>query len=103
MVSLRTPADDCAIVTITFLFVVHTLAFNLHDLTGGSQGAFLPIAPFSAANFELPFYYVMAALLIFTMGLTFATMRSKVGLSLVSIRADEDKACLLYTSPSPRD
>jgi len=71
---------------------VQTLAFNLHDLTGGSQGAALPIAPFPASTFELPFYYVLAALLILTMGLTFATMRSKVGLSLVSIRADEDKA-----------
>jgi branched-chain amino acid transport system permease protein len=92
MVSMRTRADVFAIVTITFLFVVQTLAFNLHDLTGGSQGASLPIAPFSAANFELPFYYVMAALLILAMALTFVTMRSKVGLSLVSIRADEDKA-----------
>jgi len=89
---MRTRADVFAIVTITFLFVVQTLAFNLHDLTGGSQGASLPIAPFSAANFELPFYYVLAALLIFTMGLTFATMGSKLGLSLVSIRSDEDKA-----------
>src|SRR5450631_3885055 len=92
LISIRTPADVFAIVTITFLFVVQTLAFNLHDLTGGSQGAALPIPPFPAATFELPFYYVMAALLILTLGLTFATMRSKVGLSLVSIRADEDKA-----------
>src|ERR1035437_7355563 len=92
LVSMRTRADVFAIVTITFLFVVQTLAFNLHGLTGGSQGASLPIAPFPAATFELPFYYVLAALLILTMGLTFATMRSKVGLSLVSIRADEDKA-----------
>ena len=92
LISMRTRADVFAIVTITFLFVVQTLAFNLHDLTGGSQGASLPIAPFSAANFELPFYYVLAALLIFTMGLTFATMGSKLGLSLVSIRSDEDKA-----------
>jgi branched-chain amino acid transport system permease protein len=92
LVSMRTRADVFAIVTITFLFVVQTLAFNLHGLTGGSQGASLPIAPFHAATFELPFYYVMAALLVLTMGLTFATMRSKVGLSLLSIRADEDKA-----------
>jgi branched-chain amino acid transport system permease protein len=92
LISMRTRADVFAIVTITFLFVVQTLAFNLHDLTGGSQGTALPIPPFSADQFELPFYYVMAGLLIFTMGLTFATMRSKVGLSLVSIRADEDKA-----------
>jgi branched-chain amino acid transport system permease protein len=92
LISMRTRADVFAIVTITFLFVVQTLAFNLHDLTGGSQGAALPIAPFPASTFELPFYYVLAVLLSFTMVLTFVTMRSKVGLSLVSIRADEDKA-----------
>jgi branched-chain amino acid transport system permease protein len=92
LIAMRTRADVFAIVTITFLFVVQTLAFNLHDLTGGSQGTALPIPPFSADHFEVPFYYVLVALLLFTMGLTFATMRSKVGLSLVSIRADEDKA-----------
>ena len=92
LISMRTRADVFAIVTITFLFVVQPLAFNLHGLTGGSQGTSLPIHPFPAATFELPFYYVLAGLLVFTMGLTFVTMRSKVGLSLVSIRADEDKA-----------
>jgi len=92
LIAMRTRADVFAIVTITFLFVVQTLAFNLHDLTGGSQGIALPIPPFGADNFEVPFYYVLVGLLLITMGLTFATMRSKVGLSLVSIRADEDKA-----------
>jgi branched-chain amino acid transport system permease protein len=92
IISMRTRADVFAIVTITFLFVVQTLAFNLHDLTGGSQGTALPIPPFAASHYEVPFYYVLVALLVFTMGLTFATMRSKLGLSLVSVRADEDKA-----------
>jgi len=92
LISMRTRADVFAIVTITFLFVVQTLAFNLHDLTGGAQGAALPVPPFPAASFELPFYYVLVLLLCLAMGLTFATMRSKLGLSLVSIRADEDKA-----------
>lgn len=92
LISMRTRADVFAIVTITFLFVVQTLAFNLHGFTGGSQGTALPIPPFGADHFEVPFYYVMVVLLILTMGLTFATMRSKLGLSLVSIRADEDKA-----------
>jgi len=92
LIAMRTRADVFAIVTITFLFVVQTLAFNLHDLTGGSQGIALPIPPFGAEHFEVPFYYVLVGLLVLTMVLTFATMRSKVGLSLVSIRADEDKA-----------
>ena len=92
LVSMRTRADVFAIVTITLLFVVQTLAFNLRDLTGGAQGLALPIPPFPAATFERPYYFVMVVLLALTMGLTWLVMRSKVGLSLVSVRADEDKA-----------
>jgi branched-chain amino acid transport system permease protein len=92
LISMRTRADVFAIVTITFLFVVQTLAFNLKGLTGGSQGAPVPVPPFPAATFELPFYYLLAGLLLATMALTFATIRSKFGLSLAALRADEDKA-----------
>jgi len=92
VVSMRTRADVFAIVTITFLFVVQTLAFNLHGLTGGSQGLAMPIAPFPAATFEEPFYYVLVALLALALGLTYAALRSKVGLALSAVRADEDKA-----------
>jgi branched-chain amino acid transport system permease protein len=74
------------------LFVVQTLAFNLHALTGGAQGLALPIPPFPAATFERPYYFVMVVMLAGTMGLTWYVMRSKLGLSLVSVRADEDKA-----------
>jgi branched-chain amino acid transport system permease protein len=91
LVSMRTRADVFAIVTITFLFVVQTLAFNLHGLTGGAQGLpFLP--PFAGATFERPFFYVLVALLVLAMGLTFAATRSKLGMALVAVRADEDKA-----------
>lgn len=91
-ISMRTRADVFAIVTITLLFVVQTLAFNLHALTGGAQGLALPIPPFPAATFERPYYFVMVVMLAGTMGLTWYVMRSKLGLSLVSVRADEDKA-----------
>jgi branched-chain amino acid transport system permease protein len=92
VISMRTRADVFAIVTITFLFVVQTLAFNLRGLTGGSQGLALPVAPFPAATFERPFYYAAVVLLAVAMGLAFLTMHSKVGLSLAAVRADEDKA-----------
>jgi branched-chain amino acid transport system permease protein len=91
-VSMRTRADVFAIVTITFLFVVQTLAFNLRGVTGGAQGLALPVAPFPAATFEQPFYYVLVVLLALALGLTFGTLRSTVGLALTSVRADEDKA-----------
>lgn len=91
-ISMRTRSDVFAIVTITLLFVVQTLAFNLRSLTGGAQGIALPIPPFPAATFERPYYFVMVVLLAFAMGVTWFVMHSKLGLSLVSIRADEDKA-----------
>lgn len=90
--AMRTRADVFAIVTITLLFVVQTLAFNLRGLTGGAQGAQITVAPFPADTFEQPFYYVLLVMLAFALGLTWASMRSKVGLSLVAVRADEDKA-----------
>jgi branched-chain amino acid transport system permease protein len=91
-VAMRRRADVFAIITITLLFVVQTLAYNLSGLTGGSQGLALPIPPFPAATFERPYYYVLVVLLAITMGITWFVMRSKIGLSLVSVRADEDKA-----------
>jgi branched-chain amino acid transport system permease protein len=92
VVSMRTRADVFAIVTITLLFVAQTLAFNLHGVTGGAQGTALPVAPFPATSYELPFYYVLTALLAVALALTFLTRHSKLGLALASVRGDEDKA-----------
>jgi branched-chain amino acid transport system permease protein len=91
-IAMRTRADVFAIVTITLLFVAQTLAFNLRSVTGGAQGLAMPVAPFSLDTFERPFYFVLLLLLAAVMGLTWASMRSKVGLSLAAVRADEDKA-----------
>ncbi len=52
----------------------------------------LPVPPFAADTFERPFYYVLVALLALAMGLTYAASRTKVGLALAAVRADEDKA-----------
>jgi branched-chain amino acid transport system permease protein len=92
MIAMRTRTDVFAIVTITLLFVAQTLAFNLHTFTGGAQGLAIPVAPFPVGTFERPFYYVLTILLAVAMGITWASMRSKFGLSLESVHADEDKA-----------
>jgi branched-chain amino acid transport system permease protein len=91
-IAMRTRADVFAIVTITLLFVAQTLAFNLDSLTGGAQGLAMPTPPFELARFEWPFYYAMLWILLVSMAITYLSMRSKVGLSLDAIRADEDKA-----------
>jgi branched-chain amino acid transport system permease protein len=89
---LRTRAAAFAVLTITLLFMVQTLAYNLRSLTGGSSGLIVPVAPFPVATFERPFYYAMAALLALTLGMCWVVGTSKLGLALNALRDDEDRA-----------
>jgi branched-chain amino acid transport system permease protein len=91
-ISMRTRSDVFAIVTITLLFIAQTLAFNLNGLTGGAQGKSVALAPFDVGTYDWPFYYAMLVLLAVAMGVSFYFRRSKIGLSLATVRADEDKA-----------
>jgi branched-chain amino acid transport system permease protein len=91
-VSMRTRADVFAIVTITLLFITQTLAFNLKNVTGGAQGKSVAPAPFDVSTYDWPFYYAMLILLAIAMGVSLYFRRSKIGLSLATVRADEDKA-----------
>lgn len=89
---LRTRAGAFAVLSITVMFMVQTLAFNIRSLTGGSQGLAVPIAPFPAATFERPFYYAMAVLLSLTVAVCWVVRTSKLGLALNAVRDDEDRA-----------
>jgi branched-chain amino acid transport system permease protein len=91
-IAMRTRADVFAIVTITLLFIAQTLAFNLKDLTGGAQGKSVAPPPFPVDTFDWPFYYAMVVMLAIAMAISLYFRRSKIGLSLATIRADEDKA-----------
>ena len=91
-IAMRTRADVFAIVTITLLFITQTLAFNLRELTDGAQGKAVAIPPFPVETYGWPFYYALLALLALAMGFSFYFRRSKIGLSLLAVRADEDKA-----------
>jgi ABC-type branched-subunit amino acid transport system ATPase component/ABC-type branched-subunit amino acid transport system permease subunit len=91
-VALRTRATTFAIVTLTLLFVVQTLAFNLPGLTGGSQGLAMPVPPFPLGSFERPFYLAMLALLALAMLVSWYVLGSRVGLELLAVREDEERA-----------
>ena len=91
-VALRTRGATFAIVTITLLFVVQQLAFNLRGLTGGSQGLTLPIPPFALAHYEWPFYYAMLGVLCLALLASWYVRGSRLGLHLFAIRDDEDRA-----------
>jgi branched-chain amino acid transport system permease protein len=91
-IAYRTRAATFAIVTITLLFVVQQLAFNLRSLTGGSQGIAIPVPSFPVATYEEPFYYAMVGILALAMLASWFIRGSKLGLALLSIRDDEDRA-----------
>jgi branched-chain amino acid transport system permease protein len=91
-VAYRTRAATFAIVTITFLFVAQQLAYNLRSLTGGSQGISIPPPSFPVASYDEPFYYAMLGVLALSMLASWYVRGSKLGLALVAIRDDEDRA-----------
>jgi branched-chain amino acid transport system permease protein len=89
---LRTRAAAFAVLSITAMFMVQTLVYNVRSLTGGSSGLSVPLAPFPAATFERPFYYAMAVLLALTLAVCWAVRTSKLGLALNAVRDDEGRA-----------
>lgn len=91
LIALRTRRHTFVVITIAIFFVFQLAAFNL-NFTGGTSGITLPLATFSAANFNQPFYYVALAILIFTVWLSWMVRRSRFGLQLLAIRDDEDRA-----------
>jgi branched-chain amino acid transport system permease protein len=91
-IALRTRQMTFAIVTLTLLFIVQQLAFNLRSLTKGSTGLMLPTPRFPIDSYDTPFYLAMLALLLAGLALCWLILRSKLGLMLLAIREDEEKA-----------
>jgi branched-chain amino acid transport system permease protein len=91
LIALRTRRHTFVVITIAIFFVFQLAAFNL-GFTGGTSGIELPIAPFSPANYNQPFYYVALVILVLTVALSWAVRRSRFGLQLLAIRDDEDRA-----------
>jgi len=89
-VAFRTRHMTFAIVTLTLLFVVQDLAFNLHRVTHGSSGLAVPPPTFSL--YERPFYLGVLALFALATFVAWHVRRDKLGLMLFAIRDDEDKA-----------
>ena len=92
-ISLRTRKHTFVVITIAIFFISQLMAFNLRDLTNGSSGMELPIpVDWSGSFFNLPFYYVALALLVFALVVSWWIRSSKYGLGLLAIRDDEDRA-----------
>jgi branched-chain amino acid transport system permease protein len=91
-IALRTRHMTFAIVTLTLLFIVQQLAFNLRSLTRGSTGLMLPTPHFPIGSYDRPFYLAMLAILLLGLGLCWLVLRTKLGVMLLAIREDEEKA-----------
>jgi len=95
LVALRTRRHTFVVVTIAIFFIFQLAAYNL-GFTGGTSGILLPLPPFSAANFNQPFYYVALVILILTVLVSWLVRRSRFGLQLLAVRDDEDRALGLW-------
>ena len=91
LIALRTRRHTFVVVTIAIFFIFQLAAFNL-GFTGGTSGIQLPFAPFSPANYNVPFYYMGAIILVLAVAMSWAVRRSRFGLQLLAIRDDEDRA-----------
>lgn len=95
-IALRTRAATFVIVTIAFMFMLQILATNLRGLTGGSQGLGYPTPQDWAPDFvDVPFYYAMLALAALAIAVSWWIRHAKLGLGLLAIRDDEDRALSL--------
>jgi branched-chain amino acid transport system permease protein len=91
LVALRTRRHTFVVITIAIFFIFQLLAFNL-GITEGSSGIQVPTPNWAAATFNNPFYYVSLAIVILATLVSWGLRRSVLGLQLLAIRDDEDRA-----------
>jgi branched-chain amino acid transport system permease protein len=91
LISLRTRRHTFVVITIAIFFIFQTLAFNL-AFTGGSSGLQTPFPLWTAVGYNQRFYYVALVILIATVAMAVVVRRSRLGLQLLAIRDDEDRA-----------
>lgn len=90
--ALRTRHAVFATVTIAVLFVVQLLAENLTGITGGSGGIGLPTPNWSPEFWNKPFYFALLIVDVAVVATAWLIRRSGIGLGLLALRDDEDKA-----------
>jgi ABC-type branched-subunit amino acid transport system ATPase component/ABC-type branched-subunit amino acid transport system permease subunit len=92
LVALRTRGHAFVIITIAFLLLMQLLVINWPSFTKGTAGLSLPLAQWDPAYLNWPFYYSLAAILALAVLLSWRIRRTKLGMGLVAMREDEDKA-----------
>jgi branched-chain amino acid transport system permease protein len=92
LVTRRTRGMYFVIVTFSTLQLLAVVATTWTGLTRGSQGLAMPLPTWSLDYRNWPIYYPMLALLVVTVTMSALVHRSKLGLGLLAIQNDEDKA-----------
>lgn len=92
IITLRTRRHVFVVLTIAMLFIGQLLATNLTQLTAGSNGMLLPLPPWQGAFYNIPFFYAALIILVTTILTALLIRNSKLGLGLLAIRDDEDRA-----------
>jgi ABC-type branched-subunit amino acid transport system ATPase component/ABC-type branched-subunit amino acid transport system permease subunit len=92
LVTRRTRGAAFVIVTFAMLELLGLIAENWKSLTGGSNGLVMDLPTWDVEFQNWPFYYALLGLLLLSVGMSAWIKRSKLGLGLMAIRDDEDKA-----------
>jgi len=91
-VLMRTRGHSFVILTIAFLFVMQIVALNWSEVTNGNHGITLPLPDWNRDYQNWPFYYGFFALMLLSIATSWWIRRTKLGMGLVAIREDENKA-----------
>lgn len=91
LVALRTRRHTFVVITIAIFFIFQLLTFNL-GITNGSSGIQVPSPNWAAATYDNPYYYVSLGIVVFATVVVWGLRRSVLGLQLLAIRDDEDRA-----------
>ena len=91
-VLMRTRGHSFVILTIAFLFVMQIVALNWSALTNGNHGITLPLPDWNREYQNWPFYYGFFVLMLLSIATSWWIRRTKLGMGLIAIREDENKA-----------
>lgn len=97
-----------ALTTIAFAEILRIWTENTEEILGielrGAQGLSVPLKGYAPTLFQfdgkVPYYYIILAMLVAVMALTWRMERSRMGFYLKAIRADQDGAEALGVNSS---
>ncbi|HVB44768.1 MAG TPA: branched-chain amino acid ABC transporter permease [Streptosporangiaceae bacterium] len=100
LIALRVRRHTFVVITIAIFFIFQLMAFDLKT-TGGTAGLYSPFLPWGPVVFGQRFYYIVLALAVGTVAISWLIRGSRFGLQLRAIRDDEDRAASLGVRAMP--